>query len=174
MLRQTLSLTTVVTLALMALGLSTATKAADYRDAPEPLPWSNGSSKDGYPVPQPPPGEEPHRSYKDDAPPPPAPRRTSECLSKYGIQHALHQQGFHDFDRVEMRGPVAYMAARTDNGRSVDLEVDSCTGAVIEAHPVTTYYERPYYEQRPAVGVYLYGGRGYGYGGHGGYGHHWR
>jgi hypothetical protein len=142
----------------------------------EPAPW-RGSAKDedGYPVPQPP--SPSHQSYKDDAPQPPPPplRRTAECLSKFGIRGALNEQGWHAFEGVEIRGSVAFMSARNDNGRRFDLQIDSCTGTVIEAHPVTIYYETPppapYYVPRPAVGFRYYGG-GYG-GGHGGH-RHWR
>ena len=154
--------------ALLALGLPGEASAGDYRDqGGEPLPWNGGgSTKDGYPVPQPPPQEN-HRSYKDDGPPPPV-RRTAECRSKFGIQRSLNAQGWHEFDAVEIRGPVAYMTAVNDRGRRFDIQVDSCTGSVIEAHPFTVTYERPYYyEPRPAVGLYFGGGYGYGH-------HRWR
>ena len=136
----------------------------------EPLPWRGSTKDDGYPVPQPPPGEpqyEPRRgSTKDDVYEPP--RRRAECLSKYGIRGALNSQGWHAFDDVEIRGNVAYMTARNDGGRRFDLRVDSCTGAVIDARPRVVYvdrdplprvyYEDRYYAPRPAVGLYFYGG----------------
>ena len=147
------------------LALTAPVQAGNYTDrgdsyqAAEPMPW-RGSAKDdeGYPVPQAPPREY-HQSYKDDGAPPP--RRTAECLSKFGIRGALNEQGWHAFDGVELRGRVAFMTARNDDGRRFELQVDSCTGAVIEAHPVAVYYETPpprYYEPRPAVGLYFYGG----------------
>lgn len=151
--------------------------AADYDDRGEPLPWRGNAAaaKDGYPVPVPPPPPVDYRqSYKDDdalppPPPLPAPRRrvAAECLSKYGIREALNQQGWHEFANVEIRGEVAYMIARNDRGRAFDLQVDSCSGDVFEAHPRVVYSEGPvyygrYYAPRPVIGL-RYGG---------GYGHH--
>ena len=144
------------------LAMTAPAQAADYgRDDTRAYP-----AEDGYPVPQgpgqyqqPPPSQY-HQSYKDDGAPPP-PRRTAECLSKYGIRGALNEQGWHAFDGVEQRGPVTFMTARNDGGRRFELQFDSCTGSVIEAHPVAVYYETPpprYYEPRPAVGLYFYGG----------------
>lgn len=156
--------------ALLALPL--AASAGDYEAR------GNGYQVDnGYPVPQPPPPGAyrdevpPHQSYKDDAPPPP-PRRVAQCLSKYGIRGALNEQGWHAFDRVEIRGPVAFMTASNDRGRRFELQVDSCNGSVIEAHPLVAYYDAPppppvYYGPRPAVGLYFGGGYGYGH-------RHWR
>lgn len=142
--------------------------AADYG---EPLPWRGSSKDDGYPVPQPPPGDYDQRSYKEDPLPPPQapPRRrvAAECLSKFGIREALNRQGWHEFANVEMRGDLAYMIARNDNGRPFDLTIDSCSGDVIDAAPRRVYADRPvyyerYYAPRPAIGLYFGGG----YGGH--------
>lgn len=137
-------------------------------------PWNGGSDvKDGYPVPQPPQQGAPppayRPSYKDDAPPPPPPprpHRQARCLDKFGIQRALHDQGWHEFDNVAIEGPVAYMTARSDRGEPFDLKVESCSGAVIEAHPMVAYRDAPrYYYPRPAVGLYF---------GYGGGWRHWR
>ena len=146
--------------------------AADYDDRGEPLTWRGNATNDGYPVPVPPPPSDYRHSYKDDAVPPPppvAPRRrvVAECLSKYGIREALNRQGWHEFANVEIRGDVAYMIARNDNGRAFDLQVDSCSGDVFEAHPRVIYADRPvyyerYYAPRPAIGLY-FGGGGYGH-----------
>ena len=126
---------------------------------------------DGYPVPQPPQAQEGTRSYKDDPAPPPPPRhRVSECLSKYGIRHALNEQGWHEFDAVEMRGNTTFMTASHETGgRRFEVRFDSCTGDVIDAHPRVVYVESPpppiyysgpryYYEPRPAIGFYFGGG----------------
>lgn len=149
-----------------ALAASPAAMAGDYG---EPLPWRGNATNDGYPVPQPPPGEYGTGSYKDDPLPPPPPRRrvVAECLSKYGVREALNRQGWHEFANVEMRGEYAYMIARNDNGRPFDLTIDSCSGDVVDAVPRRTYADRPiyyerYYAPRPAVGLYFGGG----YGGH--------
>jgi hypothetical protein len=131
-------------------------------------PWRGSAKDDGYPVPQPPPADYNRGgSYKDDPAPPPAPRRhASSCLSKYGIRHALNEQGWHEFDNVEMRGDVAFMTAAREGGRRFELQVDSCTGDVIEARPRVVYVDPPpavyygprYYEPRPAIGFYFGGG----------------
>jgi hypothetical protein len=156
------------------LAASVPAMAADYDDRGEPLPWrGNQATRDGYPVPVAPPPADYRQSYKDDAAPPPppvAPRRrvVAECLSKYGIRESLNRQGWHEFANVEIRGDVAYMIARNDNGRAFDLQVDSCNGDVVEAHPRVVYSERPvyyerYYAPRPAVGFYFGGGYGHGH-----------
>ncbi len=141
----------------------------------EDAPWNGGGEvRDGYPVPQgPAPGAAPQYrpSYKDDpAPPPqappPRPYRQSRCLDKFGIQRALHEQGWHEFDNVAIEGPVAYMTARSDRGEPFDLKIESCSGSVIEAHPMVVYRDAPrYYYPRPAVGLYF---------GYGGGWRHWR
>ncbi|MEQ1696857.1 MAG: hypothetical protein ABL901_13550 [Hyphomicrobiaceae bacterium] len=161
-------------LAAVMLAVSVPVSAADYDDRGEPLPWRGGTAtNDGYPVPVPPPPVDYRQSYKDDdaLPPPPLPRAeprrrvVAECLSKYGIREALNRQGWHEFANVEIRGEVAYMVARNDNGRPFDLEVDSCSGDVFEAHPRVVYTERPvyyerYYTPRPAIGLRFGGGHG--------------
>jgi hypothetical protein len=150
---------------LLALGSSAAIAGDEYRrdsgeryaTQPEPLPWRGSTKDDGYPVPQ-----GPSESYSA---PPHAPRRTASCVSTVGMRDALNGQGWHAFSDVDYRGPIAYMSARSDRGRRFELQVDSCSGEVIEAKPVV--YAAPprvYYDERPAVGVYIGGGRGY-YGG---------
>lgn len=156
-----------------ALSLPASAQDRGYNDSYRPQgggePYAGGETRDGYPVPQgppagaPPPGYRP--SYKDDAPPPPRPHREARCLDKFGIQRALHDQGWHEFDNVSIEGPVAYMTARSDRGEPFDLKIESCNGSVIEAHPLYVRREGPaYYYPRPAVGFY-FGGGGY---------RHWR
>jgi hypothetical protein len=126
--------------------------AADYGGPPaeQQYPWRGGSTKDdGYPVPQPP--------RADYAPP----RHVAPaCLSTVELRDALNHQGWHAFSDVERRGSMALMSARSDRGRRYDLQVDNCTGNVIEAHPVVVYTEPPevYYDRRPSVGVFIGGG----------------
>jgi hypothetical protein len=130
----------------------------DSRNGPaveEPLPWRGSTKDNGYPVPQPPP--------QSDYQPPRRPTVARECLSTVGLRDALNSQGWHAFSDVERRDSVAYMSARSDRGRRFDLQVDNCTGDVIEANPVI-YTEAPrtyYYEERPSVGVYIGGGGGH-------------
>ena len=82
----------------------------------------------------------------------------------------------HDFDNVDSHGKLTYMTARRDGGGRFDLEMDSCSGEVIESHALVAYRDGPppaYFYPRPAVGVYIGGGWGGRWGG--GYGHgHWR
>ncbi len=133
--------------------------SARYAPSAEPLPWRGSTKDDGYPVPQ-----GPAESYA----PPPVPRRTASCVSTVGMRDALNEQGWHAFSDVDYRGPIAYMSARSERGRRFELQVDSCSGDVIEARPTVVYAVPPrvYYDERPAVGVYIGGGRGY-YRGHG-------
>jgi hypothetical protein len=154
---------------LLVLGSSAAIAGDEYRrdsgeryvTQSEPLPWRGSTKDDGYPIPQ-----GPSESYA----PPPAPRRAVACVSTVGMRDALNGQGWHAFSDVDYRGPIAYMSARSDRGRRFDLQVDSCSGEVIEAHPAVVYADPPrvYYDERPAVGVYIGGGhrfRGH-HGGH--------
>jgi hypothetical protein len=131
----------------------------------QPLPWRGSTKDDGYPVPQPPPRAE----YE------PPRRAQPACLSTVGLRDALNQQGWHAFSDVERRGSVALMSARSDRGRRYDLQVDNCTGDVIEAHPVVVYSEPPpiYYESRPSVGVFIGGPRYDRYGHYGGHRGRW-
>jgi hypothetical protein len=131
-----------------------------YATQPEPLPWRGSTKDDGYPVPQ-----GPSESYSE---PQSVPRRKASCISTVGMRDALNGQGWHAFSDVDYRGPIAYMSARSDRGRRFELQVDSCSGEVLEARPAVVYAVPPrvYYDDRPAVGVYIGGGRGY-YRGHG-------
>ncbi len=145
--------------------------AGPNADAGEPLPWRGSTKDDGYPVPQPPPAEyaPPRADYRAHAP---------RCLSKVELRDSLNAQGWHAFDAVEYRGNVAFMTARADGGRRFDLQVDSCSGQVIESHRRVIYVEESsppprdtyYYAPRPAYGAYYYRGGYYG----GGYRRHWR
>ena len=163
-------------LALLTAVVVHITPSAQAGDFDNQAPPYRGSTKDdGYPIPQPPPPDYRQGSYKDDPlPPPPPPRRVAECLSKYGIRNALNQQGWHEFENVEIRGDTARMLARNDGGRRFDLRFDTCTGQVLDSHPHVVYVDEPppvidhyYYAPRPAVGFYFGGGGGYGH-------HHWR
>lgn len=164
--------------ALLVAGSSAAFAGDEYRPdgreryatQSEPLPWRGSTKDDGYPIPQ-----GPEESYSA---PPPAHRRTTSCVSTVGMRDALNGQGWHAFSDVDYRGPIAYMSARSDRGRRFELQVDSCSGEVIEAKPTVVYAEPPrvYYDERPAVGVYIGGGhrhRGH-HGGHGYYRGHGR
>lgn len=137
--------------------------AGDYDDNSRPQAWRGSTKDDGYPVPQPPPVNYDQRSYREDVPPR---RIVAECLSKFDIRHALKRQGFHDYDAVELRGEVAFMLARNDEGRRFELEVDSCTGEVIHAQLQVIYAEPPrvYHDRygvpRPVIGLHgEFGGR---------------
>jgi hypothetical protein len=145
--------------AAMAVLCTTPVMAGSYPDGGEPLPWRGSTKDDGYPVPQPPAAEyaPPRDAYRPRAP---------RCLSKVELRDALNGQGWHAFDAVEYRGNVAFMTARSDGGRRFDLQVDSCSGQVIESHPRVVYVEQPappprdyyYYAPRPAYGMHFYGG----------------
>lgn len=102
---------------------------------------------------------DPPRSYKDDdvAPAPrrysdaplPGPRHYREeryeppvgyrhgCTPRREIRRALMEDGWFDFSGLELRGDVALIHARRDNGRVFALKLDRCTGRVLRAEVIS-------------------------------------
>src|SRR5690606_21890791 len=79
----------------------------------------------------------PRYSYHDDRPPPP-PRDWSRydqrgCLSKGEIRYRLKEHGWHDFQDVEIRPDSAVVTARRPDGMVYRLEVDRCSGVIVQA-----------------------------------------
>lgn len=55
------------------------------------------------------------------------------CVPRYEVKERLLRQGWHAFTDLELRGEVAFVRARRANGRLYELQVDRCSGSVIEA-----------------------------------------
>jgi hypothetical protein len=102
----------------------------------------------GYPEPARPLGP-PRREYL--APMPPAyfdgprydgprydgPRRhssTTTCASHHEIRRDLTEQGWSEFQDVELRGGSALIEARRPNGNLYQLKIDRCSGEILNAN----------------------------------------
>jgi hypothetical protein len=96
----------------------------------------------GYPEPARPLGP-PRREYL--APMPPAyfdgPRYdghrrhsgTTACASHHDIRRDLTEQGWSQFQDVELRGTTALIEARRPNGHFYQLKIDRCSGEILNA-----------------------------------------
>lgn len=109
-----------------------------------------------YPDARPPIPREPvYRDDDDYVPPrysysgPRAPYR-GNCVPRAIVKHRLHEQGWHDFQDIDLRGEVATVIARRPSGRKFELTVDRCSGEIINAQRIES---RQY-------GPYAYGGPG--------------
>jgi len=61
------------------------------------------------------------------------------CVPRHEVKNRLLGQGWHAFTDLELRGEVAFVRARRPNGRIFELQVDRCSGAIIEARPADGY-----------------------------------
>jgi hypothetical protein len=61
------------------------------------------------------------------------------CVPRQEVKDRLLRQGWHAFTDLELRGEVAFVRARRPNGRTFELQVDRCSGNVIEARPADAY-----------------------------------
>lgn len=118
---------------------------------PEDRPRSYGGDTGRY---------DPPRSYKDDDDaryepprrysdaPLPGPRHYREdrdepfhyrrgCTPRREIRRALIDDGWFDFRGLLLRGDVALVCARRDNGRLFALRLDRCTGRVLRAEVIS-------------------------------------
>jgi hypothetical protein len=92
-----------------------------------------------------------HRTYTYQPYPPQAPRyaERSGCVSPRAVERALQQDGWRDFSSPTVRGETAIVNARRPDGRPFELQVDRCSGELVNARPLD---QRPY-------GPNVYGGR---------------
>ena len=80
----------------------------------------------------PPPG----RFSRYDAPPPPRDGSRYDqqgCLSKGEIRFRLKEHGWQEFQDLEFRQDTAVVTARRPDGMLYKLEVDRCSGVIIQA-----------------------------------------
>lgn len=85
--------------------------------------------------------EEPGR-YAEVLPPAYGNRRG--CLPREQIRLQLERDGWHGFFSAEARGDLALVKARRPDGRAYALQVDRCTGDVVDARPLAPQGYGPY------------------------------
>jgi hypothetical protein len=117
--------------------------AYDHRDAPPPQHTYTYRPYDQQNY-----GQQPYtqQPYSQQAP------RFAErpgCVSPRSAQRSLEQDGWRDFSGPVLRGETAFLNARRPDGRPFELQVDRCSGELVNARPLD---QRPY-------GSNVYGGR---------------
>ena len=78
----------------------------------------------------------PNRFSRYDAPPPPRDGSRYDqqsCLSKGEIRFRLKEHGWQDFQDLEFRQDIALVTARRPDGMLYKLEVDRCSGVIVQA-----------------------------------------
>ncbi len=169
---KTLSLSAGVIAAALALAAGSATAAdLDYGRVPPPDRYGSAYDdpryRDLY-------GPEPARPYAY-APEPYAPRRDhryderpsgplppgfvyrdrfagdydERCLPRHVIKKRLHREGWSNFQDIDLRGDVARVEARRENGDLFKLKVDRCTGDILKAELLERYDVGPYAYREP-------------------------
>jgi hypothetical protein len=104
-------------------------------DAGEPIEPRQGSIKDGYPVPMPPPHASAPPPRYGDTRPPRAERYA--CLDRWQIKRRLRGEGWSGIRPVGGNGGIVHMRARRfDSSSLFGLRVDRCSGAVLAARPL--------------------------------------
>jgi hypothetical protein len=63
------------------------------------------------------------------------PERGVECLPRREIRRALRQEGWGDFELIELRGDIAILQATRPSGRLFVLKVDRCSGHIVDVRP---------------------------------------
>jgi hypothetical protein len=79
------------------------------------------------------------------------PHRGNGCLGKEQVRWQLERQGWQDFHDPYIGGQgVAFLKARRPSGRLFQLQVDRCSGEIIQARPLEPRHG-PFadYDQRP-------------------------
>jgi hypothetical protein len=87
-------------------------------------------------------------AYKDQRFP-----RQGQCVPREHIKYQLKEQGWHDFQDLELRREVATLIARRPSGRPFELTIDRCSGAIVsmrrlERHPYGPYADRGQWQGR--------------------------
>jgi hypothetical protein len=105
-------------------------KQYEHRRYVEPPPYAE---KYGYRE-APPPNRYSH--YDDRGAPPPRDWSRYDqrgCLSKGEIRYRLKEHGWQDLQELELRNDTAVVTARRPDGMSYRLEVDRCSGVIVQA-----------------------------------------
>lgn len=99
-------------------------------------------------------------SYKDEGylEPLPRPPRFSEgpryrdpsCLTRREVHQRLAASGWSGFHDIEIRSErMAIVKAYRPSGRLFDLEIDRCTGGIVDARQIDGPEQRPYAWREP-------------------------
>jgi hypothetical protein len=130
---------------------ATSASAADIYDRGRVTSYEDPRYADIYTHPEPPRHlGPPRREYL--APMPPhyfdGPRRhssapSSNCASHHEIRRDLTEQGWSQFNDVELRGSSALIEARRPNGNLYQLKIDRCSGEILNAQRLGDH-RRPY------------------------------
>lgn len=62
--------------------------------------------------------------------------RDEGCVSRREIRRSLREDGWSEFDDLDLRGDIALLRASRPNGEVYELKVDRCTGRVLRAKAV--------------------------------------
>lgn len=106
----------------------------------------------------------PRELYRDDEPPagglPPYDfrrrhaERGAECLPRREIRRALRQDGWGDFEPIELRGDIAILQATRPSGRLFVLKVDRCSGRIVDVRPAEEESGRQAWRRREPYPTY--------------------
>ena len=76
------------------------------------------------------------------------------CVPPHHVRARLLSQGWHVFTDLQLRGEVAFVQARHPNGRVYELQVERCTGFVIEARATDVIPDVYAWRHRPPYRAY--------------------
>jgi hypothetical protein len=128
------------TIGAVAIAAAAPASAADIYDRRTGAAYDDPRYADIYTYPEPArPVGPPRREYL--APMPPhyfdGPRRhagpPNNCASHHDIRRDLNEQGWSEFNDVELRGSTALIEARRPNGNLYQLKIDRCSGEILNA-----------------------------------------
>lgn len=69
------------------------------------------------------------------------------CVDRLEARDRLIEQGWRDFQDLELRDDVAVITARRRSGQAYRLKLDRCTGEILSARAVDAYHG-PYADRR--------------------------
>ncbi len=71
------------------------------------------------------------------------------CLPRHAIRERLRDEGWHDIEKIDVRGDAVIVTAERPNGKVYDLKVDRCSGDIIDSRVSRDSREEVYGEYRP-------------------------
>lgn len=106
-----------------------------HRDQPKQGYYEEKYQERRYSGPPPVVERHPRGAYYEDVPPVARHPRYEQraCLSQGEIRYRLKEHGWQDFHDVEMRSETAAVTARRPDGLLYRLEVDRCSGVIVQA-----------------------------------------
>ena len=134
------TLSALLTGALLAVSAAVVAVPARAADLDEPPPYAQDD--EDYDAPRVWRQPDPDVPYGRAPPPPPPPRYAERfdnpgCLPRWRIRERLHGQGWVDVHPVSRDGGIVTLEARReDTGRRFFIEIDRCSGAIVDERPV--------------------------------------